>query len=143
MRQHKKLIIGAVLVGVLLFASLGGIALAQDDEDNSQPGTLWGSLWDKVSAIYEQKTGDTLDQEALQEAINQARSEFQTEAMKNRLDALVEQGKINQQQADDYLEWQQAKPEGMSFELGGHCRHGMGGFHFFGGPPETRQPNSN
>jgi hypothetical protein len=136
-RRSKKLIIAAVLAGVLLLASLGGVALAQDNDDDSQPGAFFGALWEKVSVIYEQKTGDTLDQEALKEAFTQAQREVQTEAMQNRLQSMVEEGKITQKQADDYLEWQKAMPEDMPFKFGfgGHGGfRGMGGFRGFGGP---------
>ncbi|MFC1917678.1 hypothetical protein ACFLXH_03395 [Chloroflexota bacterium] len=38
MWRSKKFIIGVVLAAVLLFGSLGGVALADDGGDNPQPG---------------------------------------------------------------------------------------------------------
>jgi hypothetical protein len=123
MRRSKKLIIAGVLAAVLLFGSLGGIALAGDN-DEGNVGAESGSFLDKVCAIYAEKTGVTIDQSVLQESFTEAQREMQTEAMKNRLQSLVEQGQITQQQADDYLKWE--------FGFGGH--HGFrGGGCFFPG----------
>ena len=96
MRRSKKLIIAAALMAVLVFGSIGGIALADDNGDDSQPGAFFGALWDKVSAIYEQKTGDTLDQEALKEALTQARSDMRDEAIQT----LADEGKIGRDVVD-------------------------------------------
>ena len=137
MWRSKKFIAGVVLAAVLLAGSIGGVALAADNGDNdNQPGTSFQALWDKVSVIYEQKTGVALDQEALKDAFAQAQSELRTEALQSRLQDLVGQGKITQEQADQYLKWQQEKPDfpaGFGFKgLGGF--HGMGGMRGFGGP---------
>jgi len=135
MWRSKKLIIGVVLAAALLFGSLGGVALAADNEDDSQPGAFFGALWDKVCAIYEEKTGDTLDQEALKEAFAGAHSELRLEAMQNRIQSMVEEGKITQEQADEYLNWQKAMPEiADGFGFRGHIGfHGMGGLRGIGG----------
>jgi len=136
MWRSKKLIVGVVLAAALLFGSLGGVALAADNEDDSQPGALFGALWDKVCAIYEEKTGDTLDQEALKDSFVQARSEMRAEALQNRLQSLVDEGQITQEQADEYLEWQQSRPDvPVQFGFRGHGGfRGMGGMRGFGAP---------
>ena len=136
MWRSKKLIVGVVLAAALLFGSLGGVALAADNEDDSQPGALFGALWDKVCAIYEEKTGDTLDQEALKDSFVQARSEMRAEALQNRLQSLVDEGQITQEQADEYLEWQQSRPDvPVQFGFRGHGGfRGMGGMRGFGVP---------
>jgi len=136
MRRSKKLIIAAVLAGVLLFGSLGGIALAQDNEDTSQPAAQIEALWDRVSEIYEQKTGVALDQEALKEALAEAQGEMRTQALQNRLQSLVDQDIITQGEADAYLDWWAARPDilvGSGFQGHGGFR-GMGGMRGFGGP---------
>jgi hypothetical protein len=136
MWRSKKLIVGVVLAAVLLFGSLGGVVLAADNGDDSQPGALFGALWDKVCAIYEEKTGDTLDQEALKDSFVQARSEMRAEALQNRLQSLVNEGQITQEQADEYLEWQQSRPDvPVQFGFRGHGGfRGMGGMRGFGAP---------
>jgi len=140
MWRRKKLIIVVVLAAVMLVGSIGGVVLAADNGDDSQPEARCGALWDRVSEVYEQKTGVALDQEALKAAFAQAQSdmraevlqklrEMETEALRNRLQNLVDQGKITQGEADQYLEWQQSRPDvsvGFGFR-------GMGGPRGWGG----------
>jgi len=140
MWRRKKLIIVAVLAAVMLVGSIGGVVLATDNGDDSQPEARCGALWDRVSEVYEQKTGVALDQEALKAAFAQAQSdmraevlqklrEMETEALRNRLQNLVDEGRITQGEADQYLEWQQSRPDvpvGFGFR-------GMGGPRGWGG----------
>ena len=129
MRRSKKLIIVAVLAALILIGSIGGIALANNGDD-SQPGTPFAGLLDRVCAIYKNNTGNDIDPEALANAFDQAQKEIRTEAMKNRLQSLVEQGQITQEQADQYLEWQQSRPD---VPFGSDAPFGFG-FHGHGGP---------
>jgi len=130
MWRRKKLIIVAVLAAVMLVGSIGGVILAADNGDDSQPEARYGALWDRVSEIYEQKTGVALDQEALKAAFAQAQSDMRTEALQKRLENLVDQGRITQEEADQYLEWQQSRPDvPVKFGFGG-----WGGHRGFGGP---------
>ena len=78
MWRRKKLIVAAVLVAVLLFGSLGGIALADDDEDNSRFGARCGAFFGKVCGIYNanpDRPGD-IDCALFEDACTQARSEM-------------------------------------------------------------------
>ena len=59
MRRHKKLIIAGVLVGVLLLGSIGGVVLAQEQE-NEEGSTIC----DRVAAIL-QDEGDVAQVERL------------------------------------------------------------------------------
>jgi len=139
MWRSKKIIAAAVLATVVLVGSVGGVALAADDE--SEGGAPFGALWEKVCAIYEDDTGDDIDPEALQAAVAQAQRELREEAMQNRLQNLVEQGEITQAQADEYLEWWQARPDvGVGFGFPGHGRFcGMGGPPGWGGLTASRE----
>ena len=111
MWRSKKFIVIAVLAVVMLVGGIGGAVLAADDGDDSQPEARCGALWGKVSEIYEQKTGVALDQEALKVAFAQARSEIGAEALDSYLQNLVDQGKITQEEADQFKAWLQAKPD--------------------------------
>ena len=111
MWRSKKFIVIAVLVVVMLVGGIGRTVLAADDGDDSQPEARCGALWDKVSEIYEQNTGVALDQEALEDAFVQAQSEMRDEALDSYLQNLVDQGKITQEQADQFKAWLQAKPD--------------------------------
>ena len=137
MWRGKKVMVIA-LAAILLVGSSVGVVLADDngDEAGSPPEARHWALLDRVCEIYEENTGTTIDQQALQDAFAQARSEIQAEAMQNRLANLVEQGRIIQDEADQYLEWWQSRPDvsvGFGFRGRGGFR-GMGGPLGWGGP---------
>jgi len=130
MWRSKKLIFAVVLAVVMLAGSIGGVVLATDNGDDDDPEAKYETLLDRVYEIYQQNTGVAIDQEALKDAFTQARSEVQAEVLEARMQSLVEEGKITQEQADEYLDWWQAKPDvSFRFGFGGH-----GGFHGMGGP---------
>lgn len=121
MWRRRKLILMALFATVLLGAVIGGVAVAQSGStDTSQPSaTTQGNqpvdqqraLLARVAEIYQQKTGVTIDQEALQSAFAQAEKDMQIEALKDRLQNLVDRGTITQEQADQYLQWWQSRPD--------------------------------
>jgi len=142
MRRNKKFIIFTTLAAVLLAGSVGGIALATDNGDNSQPKAQHGVMLDRICEIYQQKTGAAIDKEALKDAFAQAASEMRgkalenrpeisPEAIQNRLQKLVDEGKITQEQTNEYLERWQSRPDiPVRFGFPGH-----GGFRGMGIPP--------
>ncbi len=91
------------------------------------------ALLDRACAIYEENTGVAIDPEQLQVALDQARSEMQDEALKSWLQNLVDEGKITQEEADQYLEWWQARPDITSPGTNGYG-HG-GGMNWGWGDP--------
>ncbi|MBM3118483.1 MAG: hypothetical protein FJ006_02860 [Chloroflexi bacterium] len=134
MWRSKKFIIGAVLVAVLLTGSIGAVALAADNGDDSQPKARSGALLDKVCEIYNanpDRPGD-IDCALLKAAFAQAASEMRpkvmqnrpkmgaeamqdrpkmdSEAMQDRLQSLVNEGKITQEQADALQGWWDSRP---------------------------------
>jgi uncharacterized protein HemX len=111
MWRSKKFILITVLAVVALGGSIGGVALAQTSNDNSQPAAQHEALLDKVCAIYEQNTGTAINSGELQKAFAQARSEMQDEALDNYLKGLVDKGTITQEQADQYKAWLKSKPD--------------------------------
>jgi len=131
MWRGKKVMVIA-LAAVLLVGSSVGVVLAADngDEVGSPLEARHWALLDRVCEIYQENTGTTVDQQALQDAFAQARSEIQAEAMQNRLANLVEQGRITQDEADQYLEWWQSRPD-VPVRFG---FRGMGGPLGWGGP---------
>lgn len=105
MWRNKKVIVTALAVALLL-VSIGGVAVARAAGDTAtgnttQPKTLPA----RVAEIL------GIDQQKVEAAFQQAQSDMQLEAMKNRLQALVSAGKVTQTQADEYLKWYQAKPD--------------------------------
>jgi type VI protein secretion system component VasK len=133
MWRHKKLILMATLAIVVLGGAIGGVALAQNEDTNqSQTTDRQAALLDKVGSIYEQNTGVALDLDQLKTAFTQAQSEMLTEAEQARLQALVDEKVITQDQADEYLNWLQSRPDVPLGGPGGLCERGFGG-HGFGG----------
>ena len=127
MWRRKKLVVVAVLATAALAGSIGGAVIAADNGEDGNPEAALGTLLDRVCAIYEENTGTTIDSQALKDAFVQAQSEMRTEVLQNRLQYLVEQGQITDEQAGQYLEWWQSKPDApVKFGFKGHGR--LGGY---------------
>ena len=130
MRRSKKFILIGLLAAVVLVGTLGGIAIAQaDDENTNQLETQEANLMEKIATIYEKNTGTAIDATQLQAAFNEAREEIITETRDNFLQNLVDEGKITQEQADQYKAWLESKPD-FSIRMGpfNSGRFGHGGF---------------
>ncbi len=133
MWRSKKFLLVAVLTVVVLLGGIGGVALAQSgDGDNGQPVAQHQAMLDKVCTIYEENTGTAINSEELQKAFAQARSEMQDEALNSYLQGLVDEGKITQEQADQYKTWLESKPEVDIPSAPGFP--GLGMHRGFGGP---------
>jgi len=141
MRRSKKLIVSLVLAAVLLFGSLGGVALA-DTETNGRPGpgAMFSALWDEVATIL-QGQGVNVTPEQLKDAVTQARTnlcpedmpkhgEVTPEDMISRLDTMMAAGKITQAQYDNM----KTRMESMPDEMPGFGFRGHGGMRGLGGP---------
>jgi len=117
----------------------GGVVAADysstNTEDQSQPSDRYQTLLDGACAIYQESTGVTIDLEQLKDALEQAQSELQEEALESRLQNLVDDGKMTQEEADQYLEWWQSRPD-IELPLPGHGGPGPGG-HMAGRPVAT------
>ena len=141
MRRSRKLILIGLLAIVVLAGSIGGVVFAQtEDGDDSQPQAQYGAMLDKVCEIYENNTGVAINPEELQKAFDQARSDIMAEARENFRQRLIDEGKITQEQFDEFDKWLESKPD-VPFPFGprnhGGIRPfggGFRGFHRFGGP---------
>ena len=147
----RKWFIPVVVVSVLLIGGIvGGVVIAGSDnssntENQSQASDRYQALLDRACAIYEEKTGVAIDSEQLKDALAQAQSEMRDEALESWLQDLVNEDKITQGEADQYLEWWQSRPD-IELPLPGLVGHGSGGgvvwgrgFQAWGGscPPDT------
>ncbi len=97
-KSKKFIIITSLLAAVLLFGATAGLALAQDE--NNGPGQGKDMLA-RVAQIL------GIDQQKLTDAFKQAQTEFEAQ----RLDKLVQDGKITQEQADQLKTWEAARPD--------------------------------
>jgi hypothetical protein len=121
--RKRKWLIPVVLSAVVIGGITGGVIAAADNGSGStvaqnQTADRYQALLDRACAIYQEKTGVTIDSEQLKSALQQAQSEMRDEALKNRLQGLVDKGKITQQEADQYLEWWQSRPDIQVLLLG-------------------------
>jgi Na+-transporting NADH:ubiquinone oxidoreductase subunit NqrC len=97
-KSKKFIIITSLLAAVLLFGTTAGLALAQNENDGPGQGK---DIMARVAQIL------GIDQQKLTDAFKQA----QTELKAQRLDNLVKDGKITQEQADQFKAWEAAKPD--------------------------------
>jgi hypothetical protein len=114
--RKRKWFIPVVLSIVLIGGIAGGVMVAADDssgnvDQQSQPFDRPQALLDRACAIYQENTGVAIDSEQLKDALHQAQSELQEEALESKLRNLVEDGKLTQEEADQYLEWWQSRPD--------------------------------
>jgi hypothetical protein len=136
MWSTRKFIIAMAIAAVLAIVSVGGVVLAQSqngDESGAQPEAQHAALLERVCEIYENNTGTAINAEELQNSFAQAQSEMREEALQNQMQGLVDEGKLTQEQADEYLEWWQSRPEDLPFGPGLMAAGGEGHFGGFGG----------
>jgi len=133
MWSTKKFIIVLALAAVLAIVSIGGVVLAQGngDEDANQPEAQHAALLEKVCAIYEDNTGTAINAEELQNALAEAQSEMHAAAMEARLAKMVENGVLDETQAQELQDWWESRPEDLPLRPGFMAPGGGGPF---GGP---------
>lgn len=123
-KGKKKFILISLAAALVLVGSLAGAAYAQTGSDN---GTSSNPLLAKVASIL------GIEQEKVEAAFAQAQEELKQEALQSFLDKLVGEGKLTQEQADQYKAWLDARPEISIFD--GKGRMGVPGFY---GPKMSR-----
>ena len=112
MSKKKKIILSISLTTAAIVGITTGVVFAQDEtEGDIQPGAQHEALLNRVCEIYEGNTGVAIEPEALKDAFIEAQSEMMAEAMENHLNKLVEEGVITQEEADQLIEWWEAKPD--------------------------------
>jgi len=107
MWRSKKFIVIAVLVAVVAVGSTVGVVLAQDDGSGT---TQTQTIWQRVAAILG-NDGVSVTADQLEAAFTQAREDQRDEAIDARLQALVDSGKLTQEQADAIKAWLAQRPD--------------------------------
>ena len=121
--MRKRWVIVSVVMAALAIAITGGAIMAQDEDEDSSK-TFAG----RVAEIL------GLEDDTVADAMKQAKEDMRDEAVKAKLDALVEDGKMTQEDADAYLEWLESRPD-VDFGGGfgrGHGKKGFGRKHGWG-----------
>lgn len=124
MWRSKKFIIVVLVAIVVLAGSIGGIALAQtEDEEETQTETIF----DKVAAVLVED-GVNITSEQLEDAFAEVQQDMRNQAVEKFLDKLVEEEIIAQEEADAYLNWWSERPDILNgFDFKGRFGFGFGG----------------
>ena len=142
MRRRRWFVV-SLIVAVLALSVTGGAVLAQGSggQDGDSPLKSFAA---RVAGIL------GLEETQVQDALDQASTEIRDERLQQKLDRLVESERLAQEQADEYREWSQSRPEGLSprfgppgrGKLGGRFRggHGFQGKGHFGVPSQAPTP---
>jgi len=99
--KGMKIVLATVLVVVMLTTSLPFVALAQESEAPQRQGALIA----RVAEIL------GIDQQKLEDALKQVRTESAKENLDARLQELIADGTLTQQQADELKTWLNARPD--------------------------------
>lgn len=119
--MKKRILVVAVAASMLTVALLGSAAFAHFGGQGGGQGAQDGTYAAKVAEIL------GLDAETVQAAMQQAAEELRDEAQTNRLQGLVEQGVITQEEADQWREWLNSRPQVQGLgEQEGRGGHGFG-----------------
>jgi len=104
--SKKMKVLVAVLAAILLL-SVGGTAMvmAQEEEPTPTPEAGANGLLARVADIL------GISQEELGNAFRQAQQEMRQDTFLRFLDKAVEQGRITQEEGDEFLEWWEQRPE--------------------------------
>jgi competence protein ComGC len=101
MKGIKKIVFTTVLVATMLISSVPAIAMAQEGEAPEHQGALMS----QVAGIL------GIDQGELENAVKQAQTELREEDLDARLQELIAEGTLTQEQTNDFKAWIEAKPD--------------------------------
>jgi uncharacterized membrane protein len=137
-KKHLLMVTVLAAMVILVTGIVGGVVYAQSGD--TQTGSTSGkTLMARVATTL------NIDQTKLEDAFAQAQKEIQKEEQTARLAKMVADGKLTQEQADQYQAWLESKPElpaGAGLEGDGGFRGGPRGM---GPPPSlpTATPGTN
>ena len=116
--MRKLLVIIPALAALLLTGVIAGTAFAQDESADDDSSTV-----SRFVEILAEKLG--IDEDQVQTAVEETKAELQAERkaaweqkLRDKLDAMIEEGTITQEQADEYLDWYLNPPELASGDYG-------------------------
>ena len=108
--MRRKWLIVPALAALLLTGAIAGTAFAQSESDDDS------SSVSRFVEILAEKLG--IDEDQVQTAVEETKAELLAERkaareqrLRDKLAGMVEDGKITQEQADEYLDWYLNPPE--------------------------------
>ena len=131
MWKSKKLVLVVMLAAVMAVGGVAGVALAEDESDTGVRHGARMALMTRVADILGIEQEELVDavrqvmaevpgriagtlgveEQELVDAFKQAGTEMRGEAMDNRLQKLIDEGEITQEQADEIEAWMNARPD--------------------------------
>ena len=111
MRMKVWLMAAAALVTLLVGVGAGAVLAQESETGDSSPVKSFVS---RVAEIL------GLEEDTVKDAFTQARQEMMDDGVERKLDALVESGKLTQEQADEIQEWYDSKPDSIGSWHGRH-----------------------
>jgi cell shape-determining protein MreC len=147
--RRKWIIISALAAVIVLTVGVFGVVSYAETPTTPTPTATSPvkGLMERVANIL------GVDQLKLENAFKQAQTEMREEALNTRLQEMVKQGKMTQEQADKYREWLKSRPavpagmDGSMMRGGPGFKGPMGGFRCFPGvnqapPSPTASPTA-
>ncbi|MHB8104765.1 MAG: DUF2680 domain-containing protein [Dehalococcoidales bacterium] len=144
MWQDKKfiIIVALLIVAIAVGGTLGGIALTRSNNNNADRAQSITEMIDKAANLFQANSNTANIMQGLEKDFGQAGQALKSDAVDSYLKKLVEDGKITQEQADQFKAWLDARPDmpamngqteqpGMRFF--GMMHGGRGSFGFGGG----------
>lgn len=118
--NKRRWLYALILTGLLVIGITGGAVLAHGGGENGDSPVK--SFASRVAGIL------GLNESQVQDAFKQARTEMQDEALQAKLDKMVESGRLTQEEADEYKEWYDSRPDTLTPGFGGRKFHFGQGF---------------
>ena len=117
--MKRKWLMVPLVTGILAAGITGATVLAHNDDGEQQ------SPKDAVATKVAEILG--IDEQSVKDALTEATKEVRSERVQHRLDDAVEAGRLTREQADAYLEWYEARPDGPNLHRNAHRLFGFGG----------------
>ncbi len=128
--MKRKWLAIPLVTGLLAAGLTGASALAHNgDGEGNTPKETWATKVAEILGIEDEQT--------VKDALQQATREVRLDRLEHRLSHMVEGGVLTQGQADEYLAWYEARPEGLNLHRGGHQFDGFAGNETEGGQPQS------
>ena len=127
--MKRKWLMIPIVTGLLAAGLTGASVLAHNEDGESE------SPRETVAAKVAEILGIE-DEQTVKDALQQATQEVRTDKLEHRLDDMVANGVLTQEQADEYLAWHADRPD-----IPNQHRRGLRQFGFGGGDGHDGQPS--
>ena len=126
--MKRKWLMIPIVTGLLAAGLTGASVLAHnEDGENESPRETVAAKVAEILGIEDEQT--------VKDALQQATQEVRMDKLEHRLDHMVENEVLTEEQADEYLAWYAARPDVPNLHRGGLRQFGFGGSDGHDGQP--------